>query len=175
MTQPNNVQFSIEAEETFDADKFGPSAILPVIIKSETTYVSFAPQHAECTEIVSATYGARGRPDVTLHETLTDGADIILTQAFMGKANCFPHAPDIAKGIPGPALSRIENLGWPQVIPGLPFSVAFAIERSILSRARGTCQHCGEPSGRLPAGYNPIPKSIKVQVRLTLSGPVVRN
>lgn len=174
MDQTHNVQFSIEAEETFYPVQFEPDVtVLPFVFGSGCTYQSFTPRRAEVTEIVSATYARNDGSEITLHETLPDGADAFLTQAFSGNLNCFPHAPDIAKAVPGPALGRIEDLGWPAVVVGGKFEVAFAIAKSIMSRARGTCQNCGEPSGRLPAGYNPIPKSIKVQVRLTLSGPVV--
>lgn len=179
MSEPNNVQFSIEAEDTFSPDDL-PSAdasvMRTIFTEGHRTYQPFTPQRAELTEIVTATY-RRDSDDseITLHETISDGADILLVQAFVGFYNCFPHAPTYANGIPGPALGRIGNLNWPAWNADQKLSLGFAIERSILSRARGTCQHCGEPSGHLPDGYNPIPKSIKVQVRLTLSGPVVRS
>lgn len=172
-----HTQFSTEAEASFTPEDFGADRELPIIRKDgDKHYQSFTPQRAELTEIVSATY-RRGHDgsEITLHETISNGADALLVQAFVGNLNCFPSAPYTARGIPGPALSRIENLNWPKWYGDVPLSIAVAIERSILSRARGTCQCCGEPSGRLPPDYNPIPKSIRVQVRLTLSGPIVQH
>lgn len=173
MNEPNNVQFSIAAEVELTPDQLPTGSIVAMMSSRERTYMALRPNAAEMTEIVSATYGADGQPDITLHETVSDGADALLVQAFISDINCFPHAPDTSKAIPGPALHRLE-LKWPVLEANKTFSMAIALERSVLSRARGTCQHCGEPSGRLPTGYNLTPKSIKVQVRLTLSGPVVR-
>ena len=165
MTSPRNIQLAIEASKEFAAticDGDMPPLLIP---DPERVRQPFMPRRAELIEVVSATYGhSEDGPDITLHETVSDGADVKLVQAFTGCLNCFPYAPDTARGTLGPELNATEDLKWPNFAAGVDFYSTFALQCGILSRARHP----------IPADYNPSPKSIKVQVRLTLSGPVVR-
>ncbi len=159
-------QLIIEASQDFKPSAFD-QAMPPLLIPApERNHQHITPMRAKLVEVVSATYEhSQDGPEITLHETVPDGADVKLVQAFAGHFNCYPYAPDTARGTLGPELNATECLGWPAIAPGVDVCVAYALQRSILSRARR----------ELPSDYNPIPKNIKVHVRLTVYGHVVNS
>jgi len=130
-------------------------------------YKSFKPIKAILTEIVYATYGGPGLPNIVISETVDDAADALLYMAFSGADNCFPNAPNEENGIPGPVFGpqAIGNgISWPTINGGIDITLGFIIESSVLARAKGP----------LPAGYNPVPKFMTVILRMSLLGPSLR-
>lgn len=142
----------------------GHDANLPAVSGRTRIYQSFKPFGLHVSEIVESTYGKSGMPDVTLYEVVPQTvSDLVLFTAFAGNHNCFPTAPDQGSGV-NCSMFSANKLAWPTINGGIDLSLTFAIEKSILGRAR---------TG-LPAGYDPTPKRITVRIRANLTGDQLR-
>lgn len=149
-------------------------ATLPQVSGITRVYKGFRPQRCIVSEMVTATFSGKGLPDLVRHERVEDASDLVLVQCFAGAENCFPNAPTEANGICGAVFAASSGIGisWPPFESGTDVAVAFAIEPTILTRASGRCGGCGQ-GGRFE-GYDVIPSSIKLKVRVNFLGPSLR-
>lgn len=149
--------FVIEAGATVTPAQFD-GEFVPIAQGNNCPQRSFDPRRASWIEIVDATFESHsGETDVTLQATVEDGSDATMVMAITGNLNCFPHAPDISKAVPGP-LPDLAARKWPAFQAKVPVTVAFVVKESVLRRIAP------------PVGFKPIPKSVQVRILLTISG-----
>lgn len=147
---------------TVDPKIFSQEA-LPVLTGRLRIYQSVAPQKLFLTEIVEATYSNGEDGELKGYEEVPHAADVVLTSAFIGERTVMPTAPHHGFGVSGQFLNQ-SPLNWPVIEAGTNLCLCFAIEPSVLSRAK---------PGNLPAFYDPVPRTVTVKIRANLEGVTV--
>lgn len=147
---------------------------LPQLFGSTKVYKAFKPTKCIMTELVIATFEGEGLPDLVIHETVHDAADLVLVSAFASAKNCLMGYPSEAAGISGPTFANNSlgnGLSWTKIVAGEDLTLAIAVESSVLSRAKGGCNHCGHGYAGRIKGYNLLPRSVVVKARVNFLGP----
>lgn len=144
---------------TFDSKSFSQEE-LPILTGTVRIYQPAVPQKLFITEIVEATYSNGEDGELKGYEEVPQAADIVLTSAFIGVRNVMPTAPHQGFGVSGRFLNQ-SSMNWPVIKAGTDLCLCFAIEPSVLSRAKPR---------NLPTFYDPVPRTVTVKIRANLEG-----